>query len=108
MKNLMLTLCLLLSTGALAESQIAGKKYNFLADDLATSCVDGHAEKRGLCLGYIAGVTAMQKKACVPSNAKFNQVKFPVENYLEDNQEKLDQHAFKVVISALQQTWPCK
>lgn len=108
MKNLLLILCFFISTAAFAESPIAGKKYNFLAGDLATSCVDGHAEKRGLCLGYIAGVAAMQKKACLPSNAKFSQIKYPVENYMEDNQEQLDKHAFKVVVSALEDNWPCK
>jgi len=108
MKNLILVMSLLFSASTFAGSLDSGKKYNFLGDDLATSCVDGHSEKRGLCLGYIAGVTAMQKKACVPSNAKFSQVKYAVENYMEDNKAEGKKHAFKVVANALKDNWPCK
>jgi len=108
MKKFILLISFVFSAGALAGVLDSGKKYNFLGDDLASACVDGHSEKRGLCLGYIAGVAAMQKKACVPSGAKFGQVKYAVESYMEENKAGNSKHAFKVVVIALKDNWPCK
>jgi hypothetical protein len=90
------------------RSKPAANLYNFKGSHLSDSCVDGYAERRGLCLGYINGVAVMQKKACIPSKAKFGKLKRVVESYMEDNKDQLNQDAFKVVVAAFADRWPCR
>lgn len=107
MKKLIFVMFILATNSSMANTLDSGKKYTFMGSDLSTSCVDGFAERRGLCLGYISGVAIAQKKACIPTGIKFGQLKNSVERYMETNRDKLNQHAFKVVEDALVDAYPC-
>ena len=108
MKTLAVLLLTIVAFSAFGGSAKSKQLYTYTGNDLSTNCVDGSAYRRGLCLGYVNGVASMQKKACIPDGVKFGQLKRVVERYMEENPEQTHKHAFKIVVAALKEAWPCK
>jgi len=108
MKKLVILSLLLATFSGHAASLKAKKLYEFTGNDLSDNCVDGHAYKRGVCLGFVNGVAAVQKKACIPDGVKFGQLRRVVQRYMEENPEQTHKSAFQIVIAALKSAWPCK
>ncbi len=108
MKKLIL-FTLLLGLGSAVNASDKNKAvFNYTGNELSTHCVDGDKYKRGLCLGFINGVAAMQKKACIPDEVKFGQLKRVVERYMDTNPDTLHKLASEIVAKALVEAWPCK
>mgnify|MGYP001582464513 CR=1 FL=1 len=108
MKKLIL-FTLLLGLGSAVNASDKGKVMStYTGNELSSSCVDGDKYKRGLCLGFVNGVAAMQKKACIPDNVKFSQLKRVVERYMDTNPDSLHKLASEIVVKAVVEAWPCK
>ena len=70
-----------------------------------------------MCWGYIAGVNDNQmshvasgklRSYCLPQGVQFDQLAKVVRKYLEDNPAKLHLPGGILVISALEQAFPCR
>lgn len=62
----------------------------------------------GLFEGYVLGVAeTTSTKLCKPKGVTNKQICEVVTKYLKDHPEKLHLHAGRLVIDAIQTTWPC-
>ena len=70
----------------------------------------------GLCLGYIAGISdvdkvdavAKQNRLCVPDNASGAQLAKMIVKYGDDHPEELNEPGVMFVISAMKKAFPCR
>lgn len=117
MRALALTLMLALSTTVGAVSITAdaykGIPKIFIGNGLLARCESGHAIERGICLGYIAGVTEYVllnlgfKKVCPPEGVLTGHSIDVVMSYLEAHPEDRHLYSITLVSHALDRAWPC-
>ncbi len=107
-KLVILIFTLIMAASVNAKSLKSSKIFNFTGNMLSEFCVDGFAKHRGICMGYITGVAAVQKSACIPDGVKWGQVKKVAIKYIAENPEIAHKNAFEIVVSSLKNAWPCK
>jgi len=107
-KIVIVTLLLIVSSITMAASYKSTKVFEVTGNTIATICARTSGYEYGVCLGFINGVAALQKKACIPEGVKFGQLKDVVLKYLSENPELRHKPAQNLITSALAQVWVCK
>jgi hypothetical protein len=109
MKKLTLLLALLLVAVSVDASYKRQRFTEMTGNDLVNMCkAENHSYGNGVCLGYVNGVSALQRKACIPKGVKFGQVRSVVMKYMRENPELLHKDARKLIADALVVAWPCR
>jgi hypothetical protein len=82
--------------------------------ELVTACADEQSQiRRGLCVGYISGVSETLTSVlqvsgiCAPDAVTAEQVESVVRRYLDAHPEQMRKPAVAAVWSALVAAWPC-
>ena len=106
MKKLFLLLLLILPLAANSQGG------NFRSGNkLKTECFSDSPVERGLCMGYVIGVADNNSfLICAPSGSggvTVGQFRDIVKKYFDDNPAQLHKDADVLVLSALQQAFPC-
>lgn len=113
MKKILINLLLLgsftvVSFNLFAASFKSTKVFEVTGNKLTEICKTESGYQYGVCLGFINGVAALQKQACIPEGVKFGQLKDVVLKYISENPEHRHKPATAIITSALAQVWVCR
>jgi len=107
-KIIIVALLLMLSATVFSASYKSTKIFEVTGNSITDFCKKTSGYEYGVCLGYINGVAALQKQACIPEGVKFGQLKDVVLKYITENPESRHKPANKIITSALAHVWVCK
>lgn len=113
MKKILITLLILgcftvSSLTVFAASFKSTKIFEVTGNKLTEICKKEEGYDYGVCLGFINGVAALQRQACIPDGVKFGQLKDVVLKYINENPEHRHKNATTIITSAISQVWVCR
>lgn len=115
MRNLLIALALVMVVGGEGWAEEDGDKGYLTGDHLYNLCTSKIQYDTGECLGYIAGtfdsiVPILEPRGsfCLPKPLRILTLELIVKNYLKLHPEKFHYSGAFLILSALEEAFPCK
>jgi glycosyltransferase involved in cell wall biosynthesis len=74
---------------------------------LLSTCQDDSIFFKGVCRGYVLGVTDTSTGVCVPPGVNVKQIVDLIVQYLEQHPSTRQDFSYQLILRALHETWPC-
>lgn len=107
---------MILAALLIANPAKAGEVVKDNGNELLELCNSSNQYERGMCLGYIRGLSVgvetmlsfQNKKICYPAGVTVGQMQDVVVSYIERNPAKRHEISILLFMRAINEAWPCQ